>query len=237
MLRQSGTVVVEIVVVLALIGGATFFAKNMFGKKDRERAEMSVDATEALLAAGVEQGEEIAASVTAIGTANAEAPESPSKAFITREVPVTLSMLPEASESALKAAEQRRMAVMEGRLHEANRLYVDVFEKAQDLQRQLDAAIFRRKQADEALVVAAQARSDAMFQRTIYIAIGALAFVLYFLRSSQSITLPTMGRIVSGLRAGDGIAAVDEHLPQRFHKHVSKHAKLNAQQSDELPTK
>lgn len=227
----------EVLVILALVGGGTFFAKMFMGRGDKERAQTSVETTEALIAANVEQGQVVAASVTAIGTANDIAPESPAKAFIRREVPATLAMLPPPSESALKAAQQRRMAVMEGRLNEANRLYVQISEKALALQQQLDTAIQLKKESDESLVVAAEARADALFQRTIFIAIGILAVVLYLFRSTNSISLSTMGAMVAGLRAGDGIAAVDQHLPQRLHKHVSKHAKLNAIPTDELPTK
>ena len=120
----------EVMAVVALIGALTWAVAPQLFPGASKRAKASGKATAAVeqTTAAVDkateaQGGAVAAGLTQIGTANASGPASPSRDFVSREVPHLLSMLPPPSPADLLAAESRRLAVMEGRVKEARDLY------------------------------------------------------------------------------------------------------------------
>lgn len=226
--KCRGTTGVDLVVVLAVVAVAGWLGKAYIFSDDKKNAKESEQSTEQLLEAQQEQSAAVAASVTSIGRANEEAPESPSKAFITREVPETLALLPEPSESALKAAETRRMAVMEGRLHEANRLYAELRDENLYLMQQRDAAIARRLEVDKTLVDVAKARANDQLQRTLIIGAALLLGIGWWTRAKQSVPLAILGRNIGQAdRPAEVIRHLDSTLTPGQQKVVNKHAKLN----------
>lgn len=133
---------------VALVAGLTVLAGWLFKPKvfdgDSRRAVQSVEATAAVESATAaalaaaerekaaaqaeraaleKQAASAAAGVVKVGEANAQAPESPARDFIGREVPAILSKLPAADLAQLLEAEQRRAAVMSGDLKRADALY------------------------------------------------------------------------------------------------------------------
>lgn len=218
---------VEIAVVLAVLAGITWLAKPSLFPGHSRRAEQSTEATARLEAATSAQGGTAAASVAKIGEANAAAPESPSRAFIAAEVPLTLSLLPAPDPTALIEAERRKSAVMEGRLDEARRLYDSAAAKADRLQRERDEALAARQAADLALEKAAAAEHARTMQA---IGIGALALLLgagWLYVKFNGISPSVAGKIIADYRAGTPITtAFDTYLSPRIQNLVNREAKL-----------
>jgi hypothetical protein len=215
-----------VIVVLALLAVGFLKAPDLFDR-DGKRAEESQEATEQLIKAQEKQGASVAASVVEIGTANTMAPESPAKAFITREVPLTLSQLPTPDAMALNAAEQRRLAVMEGRLQEANQLYLGAHERADRLAKELTLAVEARRQADVALIEAAAAKRAAEKQRVIIIFIAVCLFGLWVYAKLTGLGPRALGQIAADIRSGSHpIAALDSHVPDWLKSRVRREAKL-----------
>ena len=229
-MRGSTELVVLIVILLA--GGGALSLPSFFNR-DKSRAETSEKATAELLEAQKAQSASAAASVVEIGRANTLAPESPSKQFIEREVPLTLSKLPAPDVKELLAAEQRRLAVMEGRLEESNRLYGQAFIRAEKLSMELDRAIEARKQADKALLLAAEARSAANRQKLLFGLLAGAFAALWVFSKIYGIGPQTAGRIVADIRQGiNPVQAFDSHIPDYLKPSVRKAAKLEMEPND-----
>ncbi len=225
--KTSGLTGVEVVVVLAVIGAVAWLVKPSAFPGASKRAANSTAATERVESATIAQGAAVAASVVKIGEANSEAPASPSKSFIAREVPVALALLPAPDSQALIEAERRKVAVMEGRLEEARKLYESAAKSAEKLQNERDAAVAARRNADSALEKAAAAEHARTIQ-----AIGAGFVALIFLAlfvyaKAYGISTASAGRIAADIRAGVApLVALDTHLSPRLHARVSRAAKL-----------
>lgn len=179
---------------LILAGGAVlgWWAMPKIFHGASRRAEQSGKASQAVEAAttrtdaaATATGASAAAGVVTIAKANALAPDSPSKDFISREAPVVLAKLPAPDPAELLAAERRRAAVMEGQLEIAEKYYVQATERAAALQRERDLAVAAREQAlqerravDVRLKEAAAAELAASRTKLILFAVaGVLAFV------------------------------------------------------------
>lgn len=210
---------------LALIGGL-ILGKPLLSR-DKARAKESQKTTEQLIASLDKQGASAAASVATIGAANNEAPDSPAKAFISREVPVALSQLPAPDPKALLEAEKRKVAVMEGRLEEADKLYGDVAKRAEKLQKERDEAIAEKRAADNALLEAAAAKAAAEQQRLIFLALAGSAIVVLIYVKVTHTSLPKMGEIMAAIRSGENpIQAIDRLTMPFLHAKINKYAKL-----------
>jgi hypothetical protein len=222
-IRIRGEALTVVLLVLALVGGGIWLIKPKGLDGDSRRAATSRDTTAKLETATTAQGASAAASVAKIGEANAQAPASPSRDFIAREVPAALAKLPAPDPLALIEAEKRRAAVMEGRAQEAARLYESEAKRSAQLQSERDAALAARQTADNALAEAAAARLAAERQRTAAIAIASLLGALWIYAKLYSITPAALGDAAAGIRAGrnpiDEISRVTAPwLHQRIHR-------------------
>jgi hypothetical protein len=215
-----------LIVVLALAAIGLIKMPDLFDR-DGKLAQESQEATESLIQSQEKQGASVAASVVQIGTANTMAPESPAKAFISREVPLALSQLPAPDAMALNAAEQRRFAVMEGRLQEANQLYLGAHEKADKLTKDLALAIDARRKADVALIEVAAAKRAAEKQRAIIAFIAICLLGLWVYAKLMGLGPRALGQIAADIRSGSNpIAALDSHVPDWLKSRVRREAKL-----------
>jgi len=230
--RERGTVVVDVVVVIAVLGALGWAGKAFLGSGKKDAKE-SVQATEQLVEATEERDVQVAASLTSIGIANGDAPETPSKAFIEREVPHTLSLLPEPTESALKAAETRRMAVMEGRLREANQLYAELKDENLELRAQMEDALRRRIEADKQLIEAANARASDQMRNMLIIAVAGLLLYGWITRARQSVPLAVMGQTLAKARNPESmVRELDAALTPSQQKAVKQNARLHNPDDD-----
>jgi prepilin-type N-terminal cleavage/methylation domain-containing protein len=231
MRKKSAFTLIEIVVVVALLGAAaTWLAPKVF-HGDSRRAKQSQEATADLLDAQKAKEGNIAASVVVIGQANAEAPASPSKEFIAREVPLALSQLSAPDAIALLEASERKKAVMEGQLKQADKLYGQATAKVEDLVKKLAEAEEQRKASDLAISEAAAYKLGAERTKMMLGAgIAVLVLVAAYLKF-YGISQATMGRIAADARSGvPVIQAIDAHLAPWLHSNVNKHARLNTPQ-------
>lgn len=227
--RCAGLTGVEIVVALAVVGLLAFAAKPSLFPGDSRRAAQSSKATARVEAAADAQGAAVAASVAKIGEANTEAPPSPARDFIAREVPVALSLLPAPDAERLIEAERRRAAVMEGRLEEARSLYAAAAKEGAELRKERDSAEAARRAADLALEQAAAAAHARTMQALALGGLAILALAAFIYAKVYGISTASAGRIAADIRAGsDPLRALDTHLAPRLHARVRRAAKLAA---------
>lgn len=247
-ISTRGEVATAVVVVLALVavGAWLFKPRKLDGESRRSDASAAASAqveqaVANAVAAEQAKGAAVAASVQQIGVAAAEAPASPQTAFIGREVTWLSPLLPAADSSALLAAERRRLAVTEGRLDEANRLYAvadkdraELLARAAKAEAATGKAFAARREADQALAEAAAANL-ALSRRSAqqWGAIGlliVLAGFLYFTGVSPA----KIGRAIAEIRAGSAPGdAFGSVLPEWMHARVQRAARLAVPSTDE----
>jgi len=189
-----------LLVIIALGGLAWGGIKSGWFSGESKRAKVSTNTTTALIAAKDKQAAMAAASVTKIGEANQVAPESPSRDFIAREVPVALASLPPPDIDALMQAESRKRAVLEGRLVEADRLYGDAMKRADEYQREAQRAIAAKRASDLALEQAAAEARGADSQSFIFMCIAIAAGALYLWTKLSHVSPLTLSRAVQDIR-------------------------------------
>lgn len=217
----------EVIVVIGLIGaGAAYLFPKVFNKDSRNAAQ-SQDATQKLLQAQKEKEANISASVTVIGQANANSPDSKEKDFIGREVPLVLGQLAPPNQKALIDAANRRAAIAEGKAALANELYGVAASKAEALQKKVDDGIRERQEIDLKLSEAAAYKLGA--ERT-QMAMGAIILILaglFAYAKIYGIHTDSVGSIIADIRSGvNPIQAIDTHLGPRLHARVQKAARL-----------
>lgn len=227
MKKSKAFTTLEVLLVVAVIGGvATLLFPKVFNKDSRNAAH-SQQATQKLEQAQQSVGSSVASSVTAIGQANADAPASKEKDFIAKEVPLVLSQLPAPDAQKLFEATRRRAAVAEGNLELVNKLYGKATQDVVELNKQLEAAKAYREKVDLELSEAAAYKLGA--ERT-KMALGAVAAILLaglVYIKVFSITPASMGNIVADIRSGvNPITAIDTHLGPRLHTKVQTAARL-----------
>jgi len=246
--RKRGEITIAVIAIVAVVGAlAVWIGKPKKLDGESRRAQAGIEATAKLeaahkaeIAAKDAQAATAAASVAQIGVAAGDVPPSPATDFIGREVTVAASLLPKPDALALLAAEQRRLAIMEGRLAQADALYRTAYadvakltERALQAERARDAAQDARAKADAAISEAAAANLALTRQSRLQWALFIGAVVLFgggwIFTKVYGIDLTTAGKILTDIRAGSSpTQAFDTNLSPRLHKLVAKAAKLAA---------
>lgn len=178
-MKTKAFTLVEILVVVALLGGGAAWVWPKWFNGDAKRAKQAAATTAALVAAKDAQSAQAAASVTKMVEANTTAPESWQKEFIGLEGAVALSFLQKPDPLALARAEARRRAVAEGERDEARRLYALEASKAADADRRTTAALVAKGKADDELARVAAEKAGAESTRNVFIALFVLAGAAY----------------------------------------------------------
>ncbi len=225
-----GLVVIEVVIYMAVVAGLAWLAKPSLFPGASKRAATSTATTAALVQAVDNQGAAAAASVAKIGEANTLAPDSPAKAFVAQEVPLALALLPPPDARALIEAERRRVAVMEGHLDEARRLYESASKDAAQLRKERDAALAARQAADLAFEQAAASEHAATVQKLIYGAIALLCAGGWLYLRFNHISPEMIGAALADVKHGNTTVtqAFDTLLSVRHQKAVNRVVKLAA---------
>jgi hypothetical protein len=140
-----------------------------------------------------------------------------------------LSKLAPPDPLAAEAAHKRRIAVMEGKLEEANRLYGIEAKNSAELRTKLVVAEQQRRNADLELSEHAAAQLAAERQRNILIAIAVLAGAAFIYVKFFSLSTSGLGKIMTDIRAGTpAIQAIDTYtfpwLQERVRKAYEKNA-------------
>lgn len=222
--NSKGTGVVEVIAVLAVLALLFPAIKPAWLDRDSKNAKQGQESTakvEQTVAkvddTGKKLSAEAAASVSKIVEANSVAPESPSKDFIAREAPVALSKLESPDPAALLAAEQRRVAVMEGRIQEADRLYDKALQHSKELQderdtalRERDKALLERQAIDLKISEAAAAKLAAERQAARYLIVAVVVGALALWWKLTHFSGWQMSSIVNDVKAGQpALTAID----------------------------
>jgi hypothetical protein len=209
-----------VLLVIGLLGlGGWGLSKTKWFSRESKRAKTSTETTADLITAKDKQAAVAAASVVKIGEANAVAPESPSRAFIAREVPVALASLPAPDGEALLQAERRKAAILEGRLAEADRLYGDAMARADQYQKEAARAVAAKRASDLALEQAA-AEARGAEQQAFWFTLAAMgAGALYVYTKLTHLSPGSLARVVADIRSGTkeenpALVAIDTHTGQ-----------------------
>jgi len=231
---------IEVLIALALLGLAFPALKPKFLDGDSKRATASQEATAAVSqataeaeAAAIKRSATAAASVAQIGVAASTLEDSPEKQFITREVPVAQANLPAPDALAMQAAYERRLAIMEGKLSESNRLYGDAFTRADELASDLIVANSARAKAqaertaiDRELAEVAAARLAASKTMWRVIIIGGLIAGLYIYTKLTHLSPDALSNVVRDIRGSESpLSALDNAttpLQQRMIRRLTK---------------
>lgn len=189
--RNKGEAVLTVIAVVAILGLAVMWFKPSVEATNAKRVDQ---VTQKIEDSNQKIGQKVSASLNQIGVANSMAPESPSKNFISKEVALTTPLLPAPSMEELLAAEKRRVAVMEGRIEEANKLYADSRKEngeliAENAEVKKDLEELKADLHEQAGV--AEFLKKVSIILSVVIAITVVAFIYIKLHA---------GRLLSGLR-------------------------------------
>jgi hypothetical protein len=218
--------VIGIIAGLGLIAG--WVLKPSLFPGASKRAAVSTKTTEELIKATDHMAAAAAANVVLMARENANTPDTPSKDFINREAEVALSRLPAPDPKELIEAEKRRVAILQGKLDVAMKLYNKAAETSAKLQVEKDEAVAAKRESDTALEKAAAAEHARTMQ---LVGAGVVVFILFagfvYLKL-HSIGPGTMGQIVARIRQGEQpVALFDEYLPKFLQKKVNREARLS----------
>ena len=222
-----------ILAILGLLGlGALGLSKTKIFNGDSKRAASSAETTSTLVDTTNKQSAVAAASVVKIGEANSEAPDSPTKSFISREVPLVLAALPAPDIQALIQAEKRKVAVMEGRLQEASLLYGDAIQRVERLEREKSQALSAKRASDQELLQVAAERLGAEQQAFWAFIIAGAIGVLYLYTKLTHLSPHALASAVLDIRGGSSesnhaIQALDGVTTRLQQKMVSTISKLS----------
>jgi hypothetical protein len=229
---KSRAGIAPLLILLYIAGAAAvglIVAKPKFLNGESKRADKSTKTTEALIETKDKRSAVAAASVVKIGEANAEAPPSPQKDFITREIPVALAGLPAADVEALLAAEARKRAVCEGQLLQADKLYGIALEHTKELEQKVVAATAAKRAADIELQTVAAANLATERQANRWILICCALGALYVYTKFTHIGIGAIHEACSDIRAGvPGVVALDNVTTRLQQKLVRLTARLKS---------
>ena len=239
--------VVAIVAVAAWLGPKV--APSLFDGRTKE-AEASANASaevEERMAKAIEaeqaKGAVVAASVQQMGVAAGQLPDSPQRTFIVRESGWVAPLLPPPDPAALLASERRRVAILEGQLELADKLYRDgtkdnaaLLARAVKAEGRVIKALAERREVDTELAEsAAYARGkDAVIG--ILAAIVVLIGILYGYVKLTGFGRADIARMANRIREGMApLDAIDATIPDRLHASIEKTAaSLRAKEAAKL---
>lgn len=226
--------------ILLLVGiGAAITAlvmpKPKFLDSRSREADKSADVSKAVEAAvekvneaNAMKGATVAASHAEIGIAVGQLSESPQKEFVQRELVWLSPLLPPPDQKALIAARDRRIAILEGKLDLAAKLYVDadkdraaIISRAAKAEAKADAAISVRRDMDTQLQESAAyiRGKDAVIG--VLLGISVLALCLYGYTKLTGFGRADIARLANRVREGmNPIDAIDATVPDWMHDSI-----------------
>jgi len=232
-MKNRAFTLIEILVVVALIGGGAAWALPKWFNGDAKRAKQSKETTAELIAAKDAQSAQAAASVTKIMEANALAPAGWQQEFIGLEGTVALSFLQKPDPMALARSEARLRAVAEGQRDEARRLYALESVRAGEAEKRATAAIVAKTRVDDELARVAAERVGAEQTRNIMILVAVLAGGLWLWTKFTHLSPDAVAELRNDIAAVSPVAlgaldGVTSRLQQSFAKSARKKAEKKA---------
>lgn len=185
-----------------------------------------------------DKGEVVAAGLVQIGVAAGQLPDSPQATFIGREAAFMSPLLPPPSPVALLASERRRVALLEGKLELADKLYAQgTKENAQLLERAVNAEVKLGAAQEARRAVDVQLQESAAYARGqdavigVLVGIVVLVVVLWVFAKVNGFGPKTLGNMLADIRSGDSVVTVfDRYVPvrlQRVVRHAASDASIN----------
>lgn len=225
-------------IVLGLVAVVGFFvAKPAWADKRSRQAEQSKAATaevEQAVAKAVEgeqkKGAVVAASVAKMGEAAAEAGDkTPWALFVQREAGHVAPLLPPPDYAALLAAEQRKRAVLEGRIEQADKLYAAaaasngrLIEDNAKLRAAVAKSIADRREVDGELAESAAYARGVESQRNLAIVLVVLVAAGWLYAKITGFGRADIARIANRVRGGmSPMDAIDAAIPDWQHAGVA----------------
>jgi hypothetical protein len=246
----AGAVAESVVLGIAVVALAGWLGPkvlpSLFDKRTKQ-ADQSQDASAAVeqaVSKAVEaeraKGAAVAASVQQIGVAAGQLPDSPQKSFIVREGTWMSPLLPPPDLAALLASERRRVALLEGKLELADKLYAQgakdsaaLLARAVKAEAKAEATFASRRAVDTALAEsAAYARGKDMVIGLLFAAF-ALAVCLWLYAKATGLSRVDIARMANRAREGaSAMDAIDAVVPDSWHdKIAAQAAKLRAKEA------
>jgi hypothetical protein len=218
---------IEIVLAVALLGVGTWLFAPKFLPGASKRAALSVVTTHELVAAKDAPAAANAASLTVIGRALADVPDSPATRFVRNEVPIMLARSPAPDPMELVASEKRRTAFVEGKLDEQRLLTAAAMKDSAAMAGRVAKAELAKQASDQALVESAAAEHARTVQLAGMALIALLAAAAWVWLKFHSVGIPSLGQLAADLRSGvDPIAALSAIVDERNHAKVQQFAQL-----------
>ncbi|MBS0229456.1 MAG: hypothetical protein JSS23_12295 [Proteobacteria bacterium] len=245
-MKSRGEAATIVLITLAAAGLIAWFVPKLWHKNTRN-AEASTQATEQVdtamrdrLAANIAKAASAAAGVATIGRATSDLPASPATEFVRAEVPAVLAKLPAPDPAALLEAEKRRVAVMEGKLQLAQKLYQEEGDRAAKLERDLaekqhalEKAMEERRAVDTRLVATAAAQVAQSRQKWIFVGTTIVALALGLWIKLNGISIGTLGMMAADIRMGEQpMEVVNRYVPVRLWPKVNRKARLHTDLPD-----
>lgn len=191
LMKTKGVTGIEVLAAVAIVGIALWWFKPSIQKTAAREVDQ---VTNKVISSEEKIDQKISASVNQIGVANSMAPESPSKDFIAKEVQFITPLLPTPDIKNLLEAEKRRIAVMEGRLEEADKLYKEARKENLELLKELTVA---KKELEELKIKLYE--SGAVMEYLKKIIIITVIFFISFLVGYIWLKI-NFGKVFGGLR-------------------------------------
>lgn len=230
-----------LIALVALVVGIAAPKPKFLDGRSREAdksAEVSAEVEKRVgeqLAANHKTAATVSASLNQMGVAASQLPDSPQKQFIVREGVWLSPLLPPPDPAALLAAERRRVAILEGKLELADKLYATankeraaLLARAAKAEAKADAAFASRRAMDGQLAESAAYQRGQQAVIGILAAIVVLVVILWILAKVNGFTPQTLGRMIADIRSGESADVVfDRYVPERLHRKV-RHAASDA---------
>lgn len=228
MKSTKATAVIEVLVVLAVLGMATWLIKPKALDGDSRRAKQNIEATTKADEALQKQGATAAAKVTTVKEVVEGMPPTRETEFSSKELGSALDNLPKPDPDERFKSLERKLAVLSGDVKRTNELYEQDRKENRKLQSERDAAIKERDEAQQKIAQVAAERLGAERQRNAaLVGIVLLAVAVGYLKFF-GINRTTLGRMAADIRAGtDPIQAFDTHLAPWMHAGVNRASRLH----------
>ncbi len=233
-MNNKGLTGIEVVAVVALLGGALYLVVPSIFPGASKRAKQSTEATKAVEEANKHQAAVVAASVVKMGEVAHLVENVPVKSFLIEGSCLALSRRPTPDAKELLEAEKRKNAFLSGQLAVKDKLYAEASGETIKLRNALEKANIERRAVDLELEKAAAAEHAQFTQK---LAIGGIALVFlagFVYLKVMNMAPDTAGKSMADIRAGVKLTkAFDANLSPRFYSRIRKATKLATEPKDD----
>lgn len=171
---------IPVMLIIVLLGGGGYFVtkKGIFNK-DMQRAKQEVQTTGQLVGAANGNASKASSVLTAIGEANAGAPDSKQKEFIGQAVPIGLNLLGSPDPQFLATMRELENATLKGKVQEQGALIAELQAESKEDRTKYLQAVTAKERADQRVLVAAKNEAEANADKLLAFYAAVACIVLY----------------------------------------------------------